>query len=265
MSTYDLKGFQQSASYQLDEAKGTIVLGKDWKLFSAQSRQVCDHFLTLAAASLLADMKPALFFMNLCRCAENWRRFMVSAQEHFQQRPSLIFNTPVYAAIIAQDTSVLTGICEALPKQWQEGEEYPDQFHLTWLPALLQLNGCQVDDNVETHLQVLEEAEPERCELYKALLGLEELEEADFWNQFNSVLYAHEEDIEKRINSVSTDTPRFIAHRFIWFEGLALLRLALIKGFVLPSHSIMFCPDEALMALTDKYQGDWPLVPLPVH
>lgn len=265
MSTYDLKGFQESAVYQLEEAKGAIILDSDWSDFSLRSRRVSDYFLTLGAASLLADMKPALFFMNLCRSAENWRRFMLSSQEHFKQRPSLMFNTPMYAAIVAQDKTLIKGICDVLPEQWKEGEEYQDQFHATWLPALLLLNDCQLDDQIEAHLTALEESEEEplRSDLYKALLNLDDLDESDFWNQFNSALYAHEETIEKRVSSASTDIQRFIAHRFIWFEGLVFLRLALINGFVLPSKSIMFCPDEALAAMPEPYRDDWLLIPLP--
>jgi hypothetical protein len=70
MSDYDLKGMQASSMYQLGNTIGTVNFQVDWMQFRSEVREICDHFLTLAAASLLADMKVNFFFQNLCRSAE---------------------------------------------------------------------------------------------------------------------------------------------------------------------------------------------------
>lgn len=265
MSDYDLKGMQDSSKYQLSEMIGVIRLESDWANFRAQTRVVCDHFLTLAAASLLADMKPNFFFLNLCRCAENWRRFLVSSRDHFADQPTLSYAAPLHAAIISQDTSLINGILENLPAAYLKGQEYEDRFLVAKLLALLAANACQSSAVIEENLEALSklDTQPVKVELFKALLEIDELKEEDFWSSFETALYSHEEETEKKIKSVVVKITEFIAHRFIWFEGLAFIRLAQTKGFTLPSNDIKYCPEEALGKMPQSYDGDWPLVPLP--
>jgi hypothetical protein len=263
MSDYDLKGMQGSSMYQLGNTIGTVNLQGDWMQFRSEVREICDHFLTLAAASLLADKKVNFFFLNLCRCAENWRHFLVSSRDHFGRHVPLTYNAPLYAAIIADDKTILQGLVEALPGHWLKGEEYEDDYLVCKLHALLAANHCQLNNEIINHLDTLAEVaeEPINSILFKALLGIDKLQEEDFWSQFEAALYAHEKFIERKMNTVTTNIKQFIAHRYIWFEGLAWLRLAQAKGFTLPSKSIMFCPYEALETMPEAYAGDWILVP----
>lgn len=93
------------------------------------------------------------------------------------------------------------------------------------------------------------------------MLGLQGLTEDDFWGFFIDALYIHEQWVERKNNSVATSIPGFLAHRYIWFEGLAWLRLARINGFTVPSAGILYCPDEVLEPFESAFQEDWPLVP----
>ncbi len=265
MADYDLKGTQADAKVELSQFIGRVRLAGDWQNFRADMRVICDNFLTLAAASLLADMKVNFFFLNLCRCAENWRRFLLTSREYFHRHVPLTYNAPLYAAIIANDPNIVRGIAAALPQDWLPGEEYEDEFRKLKLYAQLATNGVALDKAVEEQLHLLEaaEQEPMVSGLFKALLGIDDLTEEDFWSQFEVALYAHEEQTEQKINGVATKINQFIAHRFIWFEGLAWLCIAKHRGFVLPSANIKYCPDEALGVMPEKYNGDWPLIPLP--
>lgn len=265
MSEYDLKGMQASSLYQLEQAIGSIPLAGEWDVFRDKTRKICDHFLTLAAASLLADMKVQFFFQNLCRSAENWRRFLVSSRDFFSQQPTLNYNLPLYAAIIANDITLLKGLSDALPKQYLPGEEYEDKFIICKLHITLALNNCAMDDEVESLLVQLSQAEvdPNILQQFKSLLALEDLNEADFWLSFDDAIYAHEANIETAMNLPTTQISQFIAQRFIWFQGLAWLRLAMMRGYQIPSRAILYCPDEALESMEESYVGDWSLVPVP--
>ena len=257
---------QISAKSKLADSVGSITLDLSWAEFNSQCRGVCDHFLTLAAASLLADFKPDFFFQNSLRSAENWRRFLLCAQSHYQERPSLMYCEPLYAAINANDLTLVQKIKEALPTTWSETVEYQHRFLIPDIFSDVALSDFQtVSVELNTKLEQLYECEPEpiRAKLFSALLGLDDLTEDDFWDQFETALYAHEEQIQNKISAVSTKISEFIAHRFIWFEGLAWLRLAQHKRFSRPSEHMLFCPDEALKPNAQTYSGDWPLVPLP--
>ena len=266
MAAYNLKTLQENAIYKVEnELIGKVSLSSEWSDFRHVSRQVCDNFMTLATASLLADMKPALFFQNLRRSAENWRRYLVSSRDHYKTPSPLHFNSPLYAAIIADDMALLNEIKQAMPTQWQKGEEYQDKFHVSWLHLLLCINGCQLDEKIEEHLTALENcaADNNQLDLFKALLGLEELTEEDFWSQFEHCLYAYDETVEKRVLALTTSVIQFAPHRFIWFEGLAWIFLALKKRFKLASSLYLYCPDEALEKTTENYLNDWLIIPVP--
>ena len=49
----------------------------------------------------------------------------------------------------------------------------------------------------------------------------------------------------------------FAAHQYLWFEGLALLRLARKRGLDIPNVHYRYCPPLAQVPMTERYQGDW--------
>lgn len=265
MATYNLKSFQNYCATEIESIRGTVRLQGKWSDFRDTTREICDHFITLAAASLLADMKPELYFQNLCRSVENWRRYFVSSAQHFSQQPPLLYNRPLYAALAANEHRLLTGLADVMPKQYKKGEEYEDQFHGAWLHVLIALNRCENNSQIARHLAQFEISggEGNRTTLFKSLLGLEGLVEADFWSAFENASFAYDEDVQGRIESIATDIVQFIPHRYIWFEGVAWLRLAMTKGFTLPSKRIKYCPDETLENIDEIYQNDWLIIPLP--
>ena len=265
MAKYDLKGLQGSSMYQLSELVGVITNNMEWSKFGTYSRQVCDHFLTLAAASLLADFKPDKFFLNCARSTENFRRFLLTAQQHYQQRPSLMYSEPVYAAIVSQQTALLKPLQDALPTSWQSGEEYQHSYLIPSMMLQLAINDSNTDQIVANKIPDLLACEPEptRANLFISLFNLQDQTEKDFWDHFETALLLREQEIQAKVQSVTTKISEFIAHRFIWFEGLAWLTLAKQRGFKLPSKHLSHCPDEALITTNAHYSGDWPLIPLP--
>lgn len=259
----DLAAMRDDAIRRIERTIVEIAPGKEWQDFHDEAAALCNEFLILAAASLLADMKPNLFFLNLCRCAQNWRRFMSLSRSKYQRTIPLKSNTPFLSAVIAGERSILQAMIEVMPAQWLPGQEYQDNFHITWSLVLLANNQVKLDDRVKAHITALEacEAEPSRILLVKALFGLDGLKPGDFWEQFENMLYQQEEIREEKTKSVSTSITRFAAHRYIWFEGLAWLQLARRKGWRFPTKSFHYCPDEALQEMPEPYAGDWIFMP----
>ena len=260
----NLKKIQASVVFQLNELKGILRLDSPWHEFAAVSRDVCDSFLSLASASLLCDYNSKMFFINLARSAENWRRFLLAAHISHKQHVTLQYHLPLFAAIVANKPELMAGIRIALPVQWQQGKGYESVFHTVWLYTLIFQHKCASSSEIELHLEALEVCEVDENHrfLFSALLGLNELKEADFWQSFEQMLIKHEQYVQVTLDSPALQIKRFSAQRFVWLEGLAILRLAKIKGFTVPAKGILYCPDEALVDHTPPYTGDWPLIPL---
>lgn len=149
MQKYDLKGLQASSRYQLNAMIDKFPLDGDWRNFTRISREICDHFLTLGAAALLADMKVDLFFHNIARCADNWHRYLVSSREYFGEQVTLTYGAPIFAAILANDTRLIHRIVRDLPRKFKKGEEYEEYF----LFLKLMLNLAAMEDSHSSAMQ----------------------------------------------------------------------------------------------------------------
>lgn len=264
MLDFNLKGMQASAEFQIQQLAGGIDLAKDWRDFRDEVREICDYFLTLSAASIYVDVKPSMFFANVYRCANNWLRFISTSQDHYNKHPLLTYNAPLFAAIISNHHSLLSDIAKALPQTPTPKVEYADNFHLCWLHLLLAQNKCTLTTEVETHLNAYENScdDTTKLNMFKALLGLDDLTTNDFWPLFESALQTYDDEIEAKSTSVATSITKFIAHRYIWLEGLAFLHLVSAKGAATPISCIKYCPVEALKKMPDNfYSTDWLLVP----
>ena len=264
MPTFSLKSLKISAEYQLTDQDYLPSLDLDWRGFRETSLGALHAFLNLATAKLLLEFQPTHFFINLHHCAENWRNFIVASEQNFQRKIPLFHDAPLYAALITRDQRILTEIAKALDPSFKKGQEYEDIFYICWLHLSLALNQCAFDDKTSNLLNALENCQVNShdSQMFKALLGQDELTEKDFWDTFESALYEHELYVEKRIASFSVDVTQFAVHRFLWLKGISYLQLAQIKGFTLPSTNILFCPDEALAPPPTHYPAAPQLIQL---
>ena len=84
--------------------------------------------------------------------------------------------------------------------------------------------------------------------------------EDDFWRVFDQLLSAHQEWVQKKIDQRSYSIEAFLPHSKLWFEGMAWLKLAQVKGFTLPNRGLAMCPKEALLSMPEPYENDWVIV-----
>ena len=214
----------------------------------------------IAVATLLVDGNPQGFFLNLCRMAENGRRMQGLLGSRGLAPPPARRNTPLLGALAAGHFALAEAVAASSATQWQQGAEYEAEF--LWARALQLLARTPPAPSValERVLVPLEQVGKEpyasRVSLARALAAADR---AGFAEAFAAACLDHGISIEKRARSVSTPVTSFAPHRFIWLEGLALLRLAERAGIAPEDTDFRYCPPLARVPMTVTYSGDWAL------
>lgn len=262
MADFDLQRMKETCKYQLAGKAGNFVLPKNAVLFHQQAREICDQFLTLACASLLSEYKPDYFFSNLARCAVNWQNFLMCHYHLYERHAPLRYTAPFHAAIISQEPLLIQGLLKTLVREQIPTEEYPAQIYKTRLLLRLSIEKDVASSETLRWLEKFKELtdEEESITMFTALADPQKITQAEFWEAFESALFLHETATLKKIKSVSTAVTRFTPHRYVWFEGLCWLHLALQYGYKLPSVGIKYCPDEALSKPSQSYANDWHII-----
>ena len=254
----DLDALRQDAIYDIQNNIQLVNTRLDWNEFSSQVIRMCNQFLIAGSASLYVDLKPEVAGLNFCRAGENWRRLYELAKKHYNNHLSLNNNAFLFAAMLVNDTGLVNRLEKSLDKQYHENIEYEDNFHLSWL-LLLMTQGNGEIDKVMRHLEGLERTSDDdlRVNLAKSLLKIDEFEEADFWAGFNELIARYELEVEKLAESLTTSITAFAGHRYIYFEALIWLKLAIKAGFSSPVDQYRFCPEELMTCNFEPYQNDW--------
>jgi hypothetical protein len=220
-------------------------------------RELCRCFVNIATATLLLEGRAQPFFLNLCRAAENWRRLLVHLERRGLPPPPASWGLfPLAGVVAAGDWELATSVAERMATSWQrDSGEYAAEF--AWASALsgLVLHATRGEDPAP-RLQELTRAAKEDC--WPALAqALVDGDTSAFLFAFSAALASHEAHTEKRASGFTWREDHFGAHRYLWFEGLALLQLARRRGLDMPDERYRYCPPLAQVPMTEPYQGDW--------
>lgn len=96
-----------------------------------------------------------------------------------------------------------------------------------------------MDAKIESHLQALK-----MCDVsagYYSLLDIlsqKTPNKGNFWEEFESLHIQHEMTIEEKALSSIVSLRENAAKRFLWFEGICLLRLAKVREIEFPALDI---------------------------
>jgi hypothetical protein len=212
---------------------------------------------TIAAACLLVDGDSQKFFLNLSRCAENGLRFATLLRRRDLPLPSASKNVPLLAALAAGDFARAAAIAAiSRGTRDEEAREYEDEF--LWARAIQLLAAARPDgDALSLLLEKLAALDAEsygdRVATVRALLAGNT---AAFEDAMAGAAVAYELVTEKRAKSFTTPVTTFAPHRFLWLEGLALLRLGDRAGLRV-ERELKYCPRLARVPMTARYEGDW--------
>ncbi|KFA92784.1 hypothetical protein Q664_13060 [Archangium violaceum Cb vi76] len=224
--------------------------------------ELCLRYHTLGVASLLLDGHPRDFFLALGRAAENWRRLLVHLRTRGERLPPATSHTPLLGAVAASHWELARGIVMASATERQADiDEYEDDFDWALLLQQLIAPAERAPGRTEALITQLERSGAdtygERLEVARTLQGHEA---QAFFDAFEQVLLAHEEQTEELASKSTTPFERFAPYRYLWLEGLALLRLGERAGFTREDR-IRYCPPLARLRMHVPIDEDW-LIPL---
>ncbi|KFE70578.1 hypothetical protein DB31_5620 [Hyalangium minutum] len=256
----NMKSLRADAAMKLEGLMDDFRPGADRDTLLAQVNDILLSLHTIAVATLLVDGNPQGFFLNLCRAAENGRRLLELLQARQLTPPPASWNMPLLAALAAGNFPQADAIAAASTSTWLHAEvrEYEDEF--LWAVILQQLAHHKPPpaSRVEPLIARLEKLNKKeygsRCALARALLTQSS---SGFAKAFEAARLDYEVRIEKEAQEFGTPVTAFAPHRFLWLEGLALLRLAERAGIPLEGADLKYCPPLARVPMAAKYADDW--------
>jgi hypothetical protein len=254
----DLRALRNDAADALEDLFEAFSPGMPREALLQAHDDAASSFLAIGVATLLVDGNADAFFLNLCRCAENGRRLLALFRRRALDPPPASRNVPLLAALAAGDLARADAIAALSRDTLAEAErEYQDEF--LWALCLQRLARAGEIEGaaLEPVLARLAESGGRESEVAfaRALLARDGQGLAE---AFAGALVERETEIEERAKAFTTPVTDFAPHRFIWLEGLALLRLAERAGLGLDGE-YRYCPRLARLPMTARYEGDWAL------
>lgn len=222
----------------------------------SQGESILLNLHIIAVSTLLADGNAQGFFLNLCRMAENWRRLLVLLRARGEPPPSARRNTALLAAIAAGHTQLADALAQVSATARQE-DDYEDEY--LWACILQELAYQHPSpDSLERLLTRLEQVGAadygNRSAVVRALLARDE---RAFAAAFEAARMDYALDTETRARTFGTPVTPFAPQRFLWLEGLALLRLAERSDISCTDTDFTYCPPLARVPMTASYAWDW--------
>ena len=225
-------------------------------------RQLCLDFEVIAIGALLIDAKPQTFFTNLCRSAENWRRYLEVRQAKSATDASITFLSPLIGAMVAGNWTLAGAVAALALHGAQEETDYEDEVLHARLLNHLVSGRCRSTPEIEALAARLTEVDQglfsARLGVMRALLARNR---TAFVDAFAAAVGSYGDRIEELAGMLTVPRAKVAPHRHLWLEGLALLRMADAIGLKV-ADDFRYCPPLARIPMAPLYAGDW-VVALP--
>jgi hypothetical protein len=255
---FELAGLVETAEEEVSDLLDEFAPDADRETLLGWYEVLARDLLTMAAGELLVGGKPQGFFGGLARCAENGRRVLRLMQLRGLELPPASSNVPLLAAVTATDWGRAAAIVSASrPSRAKADGEYEEEF--LWasvLGRLIAAPGVAPGDLAQV-LAAISALDDEgfggRVAVVQALL---DRDAAAFAEAFSNERRGRERQTEETAARFGTPVRDFGPHRFLWLEGLALLRLAERLGLPWPDQQMRLCPPLALVAPKLRYAGE---------
>lgn len=219
---------------------------------SSEDRERILFYLSLygrvaAIAGLLVRADSGGFHQWLWRSA-TWRRQLLREWKQGNRAVSRFTCTgvlgPLCDAIAAGAEPIAREIAAQSATSWLEGEEFEDDFHYgRVLHALLQENEGAL--GVETRLSDLaRSAGPEEAPRLKVCQALVERNSDAFDKALRALIDERAAWFQARVGGLAPENSSFETDRFVFIEGLALVRLAELRGLRV-EEEYLFLPSLA--------------------
>lgn len=225
----------------------------------AEVEEICLHAQVMAASHLLVEGQPQDLFVDLCCAAESWRRLHLLLERRKLPPPPASSNLPLLGAIAADDQALAASLGGLAATAWQPGEEY--QEDCDWAVLLAALAGA---GEVPRALERLgRSGAGTHADHLAAVRALQGRDAPAFVAALGRLAAAREEEWAGYAAAGALPEPELGAFRFLWLEGLALLRLADRAGLDTGEARFPGCPPLARVARRASYQGE-SAIPVPL-
>lgn len=221
------------------------------------SLELSTQFRVLAIGHLLVRGEPDSWYHNLIRSGRArltyLRRLEAAGVTDDHHQVAGRFH-PLLDAVAAADFALAREIASASPSDWREGREYEDDFcYAAFLHEIIQPDPAA--DRMEAFLGRLQEwlgaLSSPRLDVARALAAKDQ---DGFEEAFDWMLDTRAEEIETNREKGELETPEVDAERRVFVEGLALLRLAGLRGLE-TQKEYRFCPSLARVPMRTPFPG----------
>lgn len=221
------------------------------------SLELSTQFRVLAIGHLLVRGEPDSYYHNLMRSGRarlTYLRRLAAAgvtDDHHQVAGRF---DPLLDALAAGDLALAREIAAASPTEWREGREYEDDFcYAGFLHAIIQPDPSApgMEAILRRYQDWLGALSGPRLDTARALAGRDQ---AGFDEAFDWLLDARAAEIEANRERGQLETPEVEAERRVFVEGLALLRLADLRGLA-TQREYRYCPSLARVPMRTPFPG----------
>jgi hypothetical protein len=221
------------------------------------------HVRTLAIAILLGQGDSDLFHQNLIRSGLMRETFLQRCQQasalHDYHRATSRLE-PFLDAVTAGDLGLARQIAALSPDEWFAKNELQEDFCYARLLHLLILEEppeAELEALLQRMESTLDGAAPDRLDVCRAIANREQ---DDFDEAFTIVLASHELRCDAEKAQGVPQSLDVLARRYVFIEGLALLRIADHRGLS-TEPEYRSCPELARAPMRTPFPADDPLFP----
>lgn len=219
--------------------------------------EACVYFRTAAIASVLVALDTDGFYHHLIRAAHT-RLYLLEHTKPAERDASRFCKASrangFFAAVAAGSMDLARGILQKSPQQRNVSYEYEEEYaYVSFLYGLLL--GAKVDDQraiLDGWKDLLDGQRSAKHDVCRALLNGDP---AVFDGAFERLLDAREKELYEEERSLSRVEIDFAGGRYIYIEGLAILRFAEALG-VKTKPAYRFCPREARLPMRAPFPND---------
>jgi hypothetical protein len=243
------------------------IAQKSLPLLGKVYNDIASHYRAMGIYDLLINADTDGFFYGLVQSGLTRKCFLQRCQDNKElEIPERMasFADPFFDAIAANQVRLAAQIAEASPGQWFKGLEYEDDFaYAAFLYSLILNREAKALEAYLLELQgAIEENVSERLDVCRALLERSQDSFDDAFSRFLDLYFQQQEELANpKLGLPQAQEFTFEANRRICVEGLAILRIAELRGLRTEGEYIL-CPDIARKADYKFVSHSFPNLPL---
>ncbi len=210
--------------------------------------ELSNYCRMLGIAYLLGDADRDNYFKYLMLSAQN-RKKMLTLQSEKKMKPNRFTCSsvimPLFDSLVGcEDLSLPKEIIDLSLNSWIEDEEYEEDYCYSMLIHSLVLNENETIqiELLNKYLTSLKNKESIRYSLCKAII---ETESTCFYEHFLELIEEHENKYAEESKYLIVQPEKFDTERYIFIEGLAILRIAQCSG-ISTENEFKYCPSIAM-------------------